>query len=57
MKQRFNLELAILVFIFFGFLDFSLWRNVDPTSLSDAEQEKIGLNKVHNLNRYNRLKD
>ncbi len=58
MKQGFNFELVIfLVLVLVGFFDFSLWRNVDPTTLSDEEKEKIGLTKVHNITKDNLLQD
>ncbi len=51
MKQGFNFQLLILVLVIVWFWDLSLWRNIEPSTLSDAEKEKIGLNKVHDISK------
>ena len=57
MKQKLNLELVILILIFISSLRLLIWKNLDPSTFSDAEQEKIGLTRVNPINRSNLKKD
>lgn len=55
MKQKPNWELLILILIYASSLRMLIWKNLDPTTFSDSEQEKIGLTEVDTIKR-NKLK-
>ena len=45
MKKRLNPEIVVLIVICISSLKVLIWTSIDPSTFSDAEQEKIGLIK------------
>ena len=45
MKYKLNPEVIILILIFIGSLKILIWTSIDPSTFSNAYQEKIGLSK------------
>ncbi len=52
MKNKVNWELIVLALVFISSLKVIIWKSIDPSTFSKGEQEKIGLNKVHNIVEY-----
>ena len=44
MKHKLNPEVIILILIFISSLKLLIWKSIDPSTFSHAEQKKIGLN-------------
>ena len=43
MKHKLNPEVIVLILVFIGSLKLLIWKSIDPSTFSDAQQKKIGL--------------
>ncbi len=56
-KQKANWELVILILIYTNSLRILIWKNLDPSTFSASEQEKIGLARINMMREDNLKKD